>query len=310
MATMASVGSPRAAASVRSRGALSAGAPQGGTSWCCYPAVPPAQRKRNPATARRQPVFSATLLSLTLIVCFFTTTASAFQLPFFNNPTLGTNSTMSVQKYSLPPLPYGYDALEPAISRQIMELHHSKHHQTYITNLNAALATYATATAAGDIPTQLGLQQALKFNGGGHINHSLFWENLAPANSSDVKLATAAPKLAERIAETWGAEEKFKEAFAKALLGIQGSGWGWLVKMEGEGGRLAIVTTKDQDPVVGPGEVPIFGVDMWEHAYYLQYLNGKAAYVQNIWSVLNWKTAEERFLGTRADAFKTLKASI
>ncbi|KAL1643093.1 Superoxide dismutase [Mn], mitochondrial [Diplodia intermedia] len=217
---------------------------------------------------------------------------------------------MSVQKYSLPPLPYAYDALEPAISRQIMELHHSKHHQTYITNLNAALSSYSTATAAGDILTQISLQAALRFNGGGHINHSLFWENLAPANSSDIKLATAAPKLADRIKETWGGEEAFRDAFGKALLGIQGSGWGWLVKVEGEGGRLAIVTTKDQDPVVGPGEVPIFGVDMWEHAYYLQYLNGKAAYVQNIWSVLNWKTAEERFLGTRADAFKTLKASI
>ncbi|KKY15216.1 putative superoxide mitochondrial precursor [Diplodia seriata] len=301
---MESIRSPRAAASALS-------APAARTSRCRNLAVSRDQRKRNPASAaRHQSVFSAIALSLTLIACFFTTSASAFQLPFFNNPTLGTNTTMSVQKYSLPPLPYAYDALEPAISRQIMELHHSKHHQTYITNLNAALSSYSTATAAGDIPTQISLQAALRFNGGGHINHSLFWENLAPANSSDVKLATAAPKLADRIKETWGGEEAFREAFGKALLGIQGSGWGWLVKVEGEGGRLAIVTTKDQDPVVGPGEVPIFGVDMWEHAYYLQYLNGKAAYVQNIWSVLNWKTAEERFLGTRADAFKTLKASI
>jgi Fe-Mn family superoxide dismutase len=94
------------------------------------------------------------------------------------------------------------------------------------------------------------------------------------------------------------------------LLGIQGSGWGWLVKYENENGRIGIVTTKDQDPVVGAGEVPIFGVDMWEHAYYLQYLNGKAAYVENIWSVINWKTSEERFLGKREDTFAILKASI
>ncbi|KAH7048315.1 Asp f 6-like protein [Macrophomina phaseolina] len=194
-----------------------------------------------------------------------------------------------------------------------MELHHSKHHQTYVTNLNAALEKYSAASASGDIPTQISLQQALRFHGGGHINHSLFWENLAPANSTDAKIASA-PKLAEKIKETWGSEEVFREKFGAALLGIQGSGWGWLVKVDDEGagqkGRLAIVVTKDQDPVVGPGEVPIFGVDMWEHAYYLQYLNGKAAYVQNIWSVINWKTAEERFLGTRGDAFKVLKASI
>ncbi|KAL1632509.1 Superoxide dismutase [Mn], mitochondrial [Neofusicoccum ribis] len=220
---------------------------------------------------------------------------------------------MSVQKYSLPPLPYAYDALEPAISRQIMELHHSKHHRAYITNLNAALEAHAAAVAAVDIPAQLALQPALRFNGGGHINHALFWENLAPAGSAAAAWE-AAPRLREKVARTWGSEGAFREAFAARLVGIQGSGWGWLVKVEGEGevegGRLAIVTTKDQDPIVGPGEVPIIGVDMWEHAYYLQYLNGKAAYIENIWTVINWKTAEERFLGSRGDAFKALKASI
>lgn len=305
---MGSVSTPSAAASTRVRGALNASS--GWTTWCRNPTI---SRKRNPASTGHHSVSSALFLSLALFVCFFTTSASAFQLPFFNNPSLGTNSTMSVQKYSLPPLPYAYDALEPAISKQIMELHHSKHHQTYITNLNAALDAYGAAASGGDIPTQIALQQALRFHGGGHINHSLFWENLAPANSTDAKFA-AAPTLGAGIVETWGSEEAFREKFAAALLGIQGSGWGWLVKVDdagaGKAGRLAIVTTKDQDPVVGPGEVPIFGVDMWEHAYYLQYLNGKAAYVQNIWTVINWKTAEERFLGTRGDAFKVLKASI
>ncbi|KAF5608049.1 superoxide dismutase Fe-Mn family [Fusarium subglutinans] len=214
-------------------------------------------------------------------------------------------SAMSVGTYSLPALPYAYDALEPSISAQIMELHHSKHHQAYVTNLNAALKNYATATSTNDIAGQIALQSAIKFNGGGHINHSLFWENLSPSSSADAK-PESAPTLSAEISKTWGSIQAFQEAFKKTLLGLQGSGWGWLVK---DTHGLRIVTTKDQDPVVG-GEVPIFGVDMWEHAYYLQYLNGKAAYVDNIWNVINWKTAEARFTGSREDAFKVLRASI
>lgn len=161
-------------------------------------------------------------------------------------------------------------ALEPYISAQIMELHHSKHHQTYITNLNAALKAQQSALHAADIPTHISLQQAIKFNGGGHINHALFWENLTPAKSpgADPK---SAPKLMQKIKETWGSDAKFREDFKATALGIQGSGWVWLIKNQlGQEQRLAIVTTKDQDPVVGKGEVPVFGVDMWEHAYYLQ----------------------------------------
>ncbi|KAF1923376.1 superoxide dismutase mitochondrial precursor, partial [Didymella exigua CBS 183.55] len=177
---------------------------------------------------------------------------------------------MSAPQYTLPKLPYAYDALEPHISTQIMELHHGKHHQTYITNLNAALKTQAEAVHTSDITAQVAVQQGIKFNAGGHINHSLFWQNLAPASSAEAK-SSAAPELVKQIKATWGDEDKFKEAFNAALLSIQGSGWGWLVKVEtGKEQRLAIVTTKDQDPVVGKGEVPIFGVDMWEHAYYLQ----------------------------------------
>jgi superoxide dismutase, Fe-Mn family len=150
-----------------------------------------------------------------------------------------------------------------------MELHHSKHHQAYVNNLNAALKVVATAQAQQDVPTQIQTQQAIRFNGGGHINHSLFWLNLAPTNTVNVTSAVA-PKLSAAIKETWGSEKLFIKAFNNALLGIQGSGWGWLVKYENENGRLGIATTKDQDPVVGKGEVPILGVDMWEHAYYLQ----------------------------------------
>ncbi|CAI6336122.1 unnamed protein product [Periconia digitata] len=234
---------------------------------------------------------------------FTTSTIASDQQPF-------QFEAMAAPSHTLPALPYAYDALEPHISAQIMELHHSKHHQTYVTNLNAAMKTQAEAVHTSDIPTQVSLQAAIKFNAGGHINHSLFWQNLAPASSPEAK-PSSAPSLVSQIKSTWGDEAAFREAFKAALLGIQGSGWGWLVKVEtGAEQRLAIVTTKDQDPVVGKGEVPIFGVDMWEHAYYLQYLNGKAAYVENIWNVINWKTAEERFLGTRADVFKLLKTSI
>lgn len=151
-----------------------------------------------------------------------------------------------------------------------MELHHSKHHQAYVTNLNNALKTYATATSSNDIAGQIALQSAIKFNGGGHINHSLFWENLTPASSADAN-PESAPTLMAEVAKTWGDLESFQAAMTKTLLGLQGSGWGWLVK-DSQG--LRIVTTKDQDPVVG-GEVPIFGIDMWEHAYYLQVSTGR-----------------------------------
>ncbi|KAK5996107.1 Superoxide dismutase [Cladobotryum mycophilum] len=224
------------------------------------------------------------------------------KLPLFGS---ANPPEMSVGTFSLPALPYAYDALEPSISAQIMELHHSKHHQAYVTNLNVALKSYATSIAANDIPSQIALQAAIKFNGGGHINHSLFWENLCPASSPDAD-PQSAPTLVAEINKTWGSFDEFKAAVVKALLGIQGSGWGWLVK---EQHGLRIVTTKDQDPVVG-GEVPIFGIDMWEHAYYLQYLNGKAAYVENIWKVINWKTAERRFTSGCEDTFKVLKASM
>lgn len=153
-----------------------------------------------------------------------------------------------------------------------MELHHKRHHQTYINNLNAALSAQTAATQAQDIQALIGLQQKIKFNGGGHINHTLFWENLAPVESEATKIGSAAPTLKQAIEGRWGSVDGFWDAFRAVLLGIQGSGWGWLVVVagaEGKGKKLEIVSTKDQDPV-GDGMVPVFGVDMWEHAYYLQ----------------------------------------
>ncbi|KAI1268717.1 manganese superoxide dismutase [Xylariaceae sp. FL1019] len=214
---------------------------------------------------------------------------------------------MTPVAYKLPPLPYAYDALEPVISKQIMELHHGKHHQTYITNLNKALEVSAAATAEGRLHDAAAQISAIRFNGGGHINHSLFWENLAPVSSADAS-PSAAPKLVEAINKTWGSLEKFRAAFATELLKIQGSGWGWLVK-DAQTSAVRIVTLANQEAVVADA-TPLFGVDMWEHAYYLQYLNGKAAYVENIWNVINWKTAESRYTGKREDVFKVLRANI
>lgn len=150
-----------------------------------------------------------------------------------------------------------------------MELHHLKHHQTYINNLNAALSAQVTATQTNDVATLISLQQKIKFNGGGHINHSLFWKNLTPPGTPGNDLTSAAPSLREAIISRWGSHDTFVKAFGTELLGLQGSGWGWLVSKGGPKGRLEIITTKDQDPVAA-SDVPVFGVDMWEHAYYLQ----------------------------------------
>ncbi|KAI2790935.1 Superoxide dismutase [Penicillium oxalicum] len=201
---------------------------------------------------------------------------------------------MATLTHSLPPLPYAYDALEPIISKQIMQLHHQKHHQTYINNLNAALSAQITATQSNDVATLISLQQKIKFNGGGHINHSLFWKNLTPPGSAENDLVKAAPSLRDAIATRWGSYDEFVKAFSAELLGLQGSGWGWLVSKGGARGRLEIVATKDQDPVAAT-DVPVFGVDMWEHAYYLQYLNNKVGYVEGIWKIINWTEAEKRY---------------
>lgn len=184
-----------------------------------------------------------------------------------------------------------------------MTLHHTKHHQTYVTNLNAALTAQATASSKGDIVSQLHLQAAINFAAGGHINHSLFWENLTPASSASAH-PSAAPKLTAALTARWGSIEKFQEKFNAVLLGLKGSGWGWLVQ-DTESGILEITTSKDQD-IVPAGKKPILGIDMWEHAYYLQYLNDKGSYTKGIWNVVNWKVIEERFAGSADVVFGSL----
>ncbi|CAE6448312.1 unnamed protein product [Rhizoctonia solani] len=197
-----------------------------------------------------------------------------------------------MSKVELPELPYAYNALEPFISEEIMTLHHKKHHQTYVNGYNAAVESLSKLvgdSSAQATRSQIQLQSAIKFNGGGHINHSLFWKNLAPADGPESKL-DAAPTLSQAIKIAF---QDFQKEFNTAALGIQGSGWAWLA-WNTSGRRLEIITTPNQDPVLTP-YVPIFGIDMWEHAFYLQYKNVKPDYLSAIWNVINWKEAEKRF---------------
>jgi len=202
---------------------------------------------------------------------------------------------------TLPALPYNYNALQPWISQEIMELHHKKHHQAYVDGLNAADQSYASATTP---KAKIALQAAIKFNGGGHINHSLFWKNLAPPKNTNVERTAhhahniggvlKEGPLKDAIIHTFGSVDNFKQEFNTAAAAIQGSGWAWL-SLNGTGptGTLSIETTPNQDPLLTG--VPIIGVDVWEHAYYLQYKNVRPDYLKAIWEVINFEEAEQRF---------------
>jgi len=192
--------------------------------------------------------------------------------------------------HTLPALPYAYDALEPYISQEIMVLHHTKHHQTYVNALNAAEASYAKASTPKE---RIALQAALKFNGGGHINHSLFWKNLAssPAKNGNGGVLPNGP-LKSALEHTYGSIDNFKKEFNTITAGIQGSGWGWL-GLNPTTKALEIVTTANQDPLLT--HVPIIGVDIWEHAFYLQYKNVKVDYLTAIWNVINFEEAQRRY---------------
>lgn len=205
--------------------------------------------------------------------------------------TSATNAArMGVRaKHTLPPLPYEFGALEPAISGEIMEVHYTKHHQTYVNNLNAAEQKLAEEVSEGDVTSSVNVGNALKFNGGGHVNHSLFWKNLAPSNQGGGQLDQG--PLRQAIERDFGSLENLKNHFNAQLAGIQGSGWGWL-GLDKNTGALSVQTTPNQDPLLS--HVPLIGIDAWEHAFYLQYKNDKATYFKNIWNVINFEEAENR----------------
>jgi Fe-Mn family superoxide dismutase len=196
--------------------------------------------------------------------------------------------------HELPSLPYAHDALEPHIDAKTMEIHHGKHHQAYITNLNNAIAGNADleAKSIDELIADLdavpeGIRGAVRNNGGGHANHSLFWSVMGPGKGGE-----PTGKLAGAITAELGGFDKFKEDFAKAGMTRFGSGWAWLAVSDG---KLEVTSTPNQDSPVTDGKTPILGVDVWEHAYYLNYQNRRPDYLAAIWNVIDWDAVGARY---------------
>lgn len=203
---------------------------------------------------------------------------------------------LMVLQEKLPTLPYEFGDLEPHIASEIMMLHYSKHHQAYVNNLNKALEQYAEAESRNDVAQMIALQAAIKFNGGGHVNHSIFWTNLAPQKDGGGKTAPGA--LLDAITQEFGSEAALIEQMSAKAVAVQGSGWAWLGYNKNKK-RLEIATCDNQDPLSTKGLIPLLGIDVWEHAYYIQYKNVRADYVKAIWNVINWKNVEERYLAAQ-----------
>lgn len=195
--------------------------------------------------------------------------------------------------YTLPELPYDYAALEPHISAKIMELHHDKHHKTYVDGANTALEQLAAARDAGEFGTIAKLEKDLAFHLGGHTNHTIFWNNLSGDGGGEPE-----GELAAAIAEFFGDYAKFQAHFAANATAIQGSGWSVLA-WDSIAERLNIFQLFDQQGNVPVGAQPILMLDMWEHAFYLDYLNVKADYVKAFWNIVNWQDAQARFEAAR-----------
>ena len=202
-------------------------------------------------------------------------------------------------EYTLPELPYDYAALEPHISGKIMQLHHDKHHQAYVTGANTALQQLGEARESGNFGAINKLEKDLAFHLGGHVNHSIFWTNLGP----DTKVPEG--ELAAAIDEFFGSFEKFQAQFAAVANGIQGSGWSVLA-WDQVGQKLVTFQLFDQQANVPLGVVPIFMLDMWEHAFYLDYLNVKADYVKAVWNIVDWENVAARFANAKSQSFITL----
>ena len=191
--------------------------------------------------------------------------------------------------YSLPVLAYDYSALAPSISGEIMELHHSKHHATYVKGANTALEQLAEARESGNLANVNKLEKDLAFNLGGHVNHSIFWTNLSPNGGGQ-----ATGSLATAIDEQFGSFDKFVAQFTAVALGVQGSGWAVLA-YDVLGEQLAIFQLFDQQGNVPFGLVPLLMLDVWEHAYYLDYRNVRADYIKAFWNIADWNNVQQRF---------------
>ncbi len=197
-------------------------------------------------------------------------------------------------KYVLPQLKYGLHELEPVISRGIVDLHYNKHHLTYVNNLNAALEQLQDAMVKQDLPKIVSLQPTIIFNGGSHINHSMYWENLSPISAVGGKIPSSGPFFA-KVTEDWGSFDKLIDYFTKRTTAIKGSGWGWLV-LNKSIKKLEYVETHDQDTIsMLPDLAPLLTIDVWEHSYYLDYKNARLEYMKNIWKIVNWEIVAARY---------------
>ncbi len=200
--------------------------------------------------------------------------------------------------HQLPPLPYGFDALEPYIDAQTMEIHHDRHHGAYVNNLNAALEKHPELADRGaedllrsinDVPEDI--RTAVRNNGGGHVNHTMFWEIMAPNAGGEPQ-----GDIANLINGQFGGFESFKQQFSQAGVTRFGSGWAWLVSA---GGEFKILSTANQDSPLMDGQFPVMGLDVWEHAYYLKYQNKRPDYIAAWWNVVNWAAVNERLKQAR-----------
>lgn len=196
--------------------------------------------------------------------------------------------------FTLPPLPYDFAALEPHIDAKTMEIHHGKHHQTYVNNLNAAIekAPELASKSLDDLMRSVNtvpesVRTAVRNNGGGHWNHSMFWQLMAPKAGGE-----PGGNLGNAIRTAFGDFAKFREQFSAAGVGRFGSGWAWLIN---NGGKLSIISTPNQDNPLMDGQRAVLGLDVWEHAYYLKYQNRRPDYIAAWWNVVNWKEVEKRF---------------
>ncbi len=203
--------------------------------------------------------------------------------------------------FTLPPLPYAYDALEPHIDAETMHLHHDKHHQTYVNKLNEAVAKEPSLTTTANVDDLLknlanvpeSIRTAVRNQGGGHANHSLFWQTLYPTNGKPLDTFSRPSEFLKALETDLGGLDKLKEAMAKLGAGLFGSGWVWLV-LDG-GKKLTLITLPNQDSPLTEGHYPLFGIDVWEHAYYLKYKNVRADYIKAIWNVVNWGFISDRY---------------
>jgi superoxide dismutase, Fe-Mn family len=198
--------------------------------------------------------------------------------------------------HSLPPLPYAFNALEPHIDARTMEIHHGKHHQAYVTNLNAALDKHPELHSktveellAGINSVPDDIRTAVRNNGGGHANHTMFWEIMGPNGGGAPSGA-----VADAITRSFGSFDALKDEFKKAAIGRFGSGWAWVID---NGGKLVVESTANQDSPLMEGKKAVFGIDVWEHAYYLNYQNRRPDYIDAWWNVVNWAAINQRRLG-------------